>query len=75
MHKTLIQNNPAIRWGAHRRHLENTTEPSIAATMRPFCEITLTTCTETHSYIAFLIPFRSLTFYRQHCAQRKSAGI
>ena len=31
-------------WGAHWRHLKNTTEPSICGGDAAFCQITLTTC-------------------------------
>jgi len=33
-----------IRLGAHWRHLENTSEPSICGGNASFCQITLTTC-------------------------------
>ena len=33
-----------IRWGAHRRHLANTTEPSMCGADAVCCQITLTTC-------------------------------
>jgi len=31
-------------WGAHGRHLANTTEPSMCCGDAAFCQITLTTC-------------------------------
>jgi len=33
-----------IRWSAHRRHLANTTEPSMCGADAVCCQITLTTC-------------------------------
>jgi len=35
------------RWGAHWRHLANTTEPSVCSSDVAVCQITLTTCSVT----------------------------
>ena len=34
-------------WGAHWRHLKNTTEPSMCGGDAALCQITLTTCCDT----------------------------
>ena len=41
-------------WGAHWRHLKNTTEPSMCGGHAALCQITLTTCCPSDSHISHL---------------------
>jgi len=54
-------------WGAHWRHLKNTTEPSMCGGDAALCQITLTTCScceyvdmDLHNYVYELDPFTRL---------------
>jgi len=44
-------------WGAHWRHLKNTTEPSMCGGDAALCQITLTTCFNYFRHVAVLQKF------------------
>ena len=55
-------------WGAHWRHLKNTTEPSVCGGDAALCQITLTTCFDiiplyNCSFLHYFILEVSLLFY------------
>jgi len=45
-----------IRWGAHWRHLANTTEPSMCGCDAALCQITLTSCSfSVHYFVCWMM--------------------
>jgi len=44
-------------WGAHWRHLKNTTEPSMCGGDAALCQITLTTCFSFSCGFGFMLTF------------------
>ena len=42
-------------WGAHWRHLANTTEPSVCGGYAALCQITLTTCISCRLHVKFAV--------------------
>jgi len=64
-------------WGAHWRHLKNTTEPSMCGGDAALCQITLTTCCcccyrccRRQSYFSRLWSVHTLHFDNTHPGQR-----
>ena len=47
------------RWGAHWRHLKNTTEPSMCGGDAALCQITLTTCSNCGYRVRTCLIFRT----------------
>ena len=63
-------------WGAHWRHLKNTTEPSMCGGDAALCQITLTTCCyKSHRYKTANSMHCSLVIYRIYISQQPVVNV
>jgi len=58
-------------WGAHWRHLANTTEPSVCGGDAALCQITLTTCYYCNNNIITVCP-NATTDLSRRCVLRET---